>query len=92
MYNVAVGERTSLNQLFVSLQQALADNGILYDKNPVHRDFRAGDVRHSKADIGKAQRLLGYALVFDIQAGIEAAMPWYIGAMQVEAIYNNGIC
>jgi UDP-N-acetylglucosamine 4-epimerase len=78
VYNVAVGARTSLNQLFDHLQHALADNNIRYDKAPIHRDFRAGDVRHSQADISKAARLLGYAPAFDIKAGIEVAMPWYI--------------
>ena len=78
VYNVAVGGRTGLTQLFAYLKQALADNGVRYDREAVHRDFRAGDVRHSQADIGKAGRLLGYAPRFDIEAGIRSAMPWYI--------------
>jgi len=78
VYNVAVGDRTTLNQLFEALRQALGENGVRYDKAPVYRDFRAGDVRHSQADIGKAARLLGYAPTHDIQAGIATAMPWYI--------------
>ncbi|MDD2728583.1 NAD-dependent epimerase/dehydratase family protein [Malikia sp.] len=78
VYNVAVGDRTSLNQLFDALKQALAANGIAYGKNALHRDFRAGDVRHSQADIGKAERLLGYVPRFDINRGILAAMNWYI--------------
>ncbi|SDH17444.1 UDP-N-acetylglucosamine 4-epimerase [Pseudomonas benzenivorans] len=78
VYNVAVSGRTDLNQLFAALKHSLAHNGVSYTKDPVYRDFRAGDVRHSQADIGKAQRLLGYAPKFDIQTGIEQAMPWYI--------------
>lgn len=78
IYNVAVSGRTDLNQLFAALQQSLASNGVNYNKAPVYRDFRAGDVLHSQADIGKAQRLLGYAPQFDIEAGIEQAMPWYV--------------
>lgn len=78
IYNVAVGGRTCLTRLFAYLRQALADNGVPYDKEAVYRDFRAGDVRHSQADIGKAERLLGYAPRFDIEAGIRSAMPWYI--------------
>lgn len=78
VYNVAVGDRTRLNQLFDSLKQALASNGVQCDKAPVYRDFRAGDVRHSQADIGKAQNLLGYAPTHTIQQGIAKAMPWYI--------------
>ena len=78
IYNVAVGGRTTLNDLFSALQTALAANGVHYAKTPVNRDFRAGDVRHSQADIGKAQRLLGYVPQFDLRAGIAQAMPWYI--------------
>lgn len=78
VYNVAVGDRTSLNQLFEALKQALAANGVRYDKTAIHRDFRAGDVRHSQADIGKAQRLLGYSPLFDIKAGIGFTMPWHL--------------
>jgi len=78
VYNVAVGDRTTLNQLFEALRQALGENGVAYDKAPIYRDFRAGDVRHSQADIGKAERLLGYAPSHTILAGIQAAMPWYI--------------
>ncbi|NMG16649.1 NAD-dependent epimerase/dehydratase family protein [Aromatoleum bremense] len=77
VYNVAVGGRTSLNQLFEALRQALGENGVRYHKRPMHREFRAGDVLHSQADIGKAERLLGYASSHDIHAGIKAAMPWY---------------
>jgi UDP-N-acetylglucosamine 4-epimerase len=78
VYNVAVGGRTTLNQLYRSLQDALGQNGVRYDRPPVYRDFRAGDVRHSQADVSKGQRLLGYEPQFDIRAGISAAMPWYV--------------
>lgn len=78
VYNVAFSSRTDLNQLFVALRHSLASHGVTYDPAPVYREFRAGDVRHSQADIGKARRLLGYAPQFDLAAGIAAAMPWYI--------------
>ena len=78
VYNVAVGQRTSLNQLFLTLKQALAENGVRYDKPAIYRDFRAGDVRHSLADIGKAQRLLGYAPGHSLLDGVAVAMPWYL--------------
>jgi UDP-N-acetylglucosamine 4-epimerase len=77
VYNVAVGGRTSLNELFAYLQQVLAENGVQYDMPSIHRDFRPGDVRHSQADITKARQLLGYVPAFDIRAGIQVAMPWY---------------
>lgn len=78
VYNVAAGGRTTLNQLFCALRDALNQNGIDYSKQPVYRDFRPGDVRHSQADVSKAQRLLGYQPAFDIRAGILASMPWYV--------------
>jgi len=78
VYNVALGDRTTLNQLFDSLKNALADNNVNYSKAPVYRDFRAGDVRHSQADIGKAKTLIGYEPEFRIQEGITKAMQWYV--------------
>ncbi|AGX86648.1 NAD-dependent epimerase/dehydratase family protein [Candidatus Symbiobacter mobilis] len=78
VYNVAVGGRTTLQQLFDALRNALADNGVEYGRPPIHDDFRPGDVRHSQADIGKAATLLGYVPTHDVRAGIQEAMPWYI--------------
>jgi UDP-N-acetylglucosamine 4-epimerase len=78
VYNVAVGDRTTLNILFDSLKSALSTNDISYTKSPVYREFRAGDVRHSQADIGKANTLLGYEPEYRIQSGIEKAMTWYV--------------
>lgn len=78
VYNVAVGDRTTLNDLFAALKSALAENGVVYEKAPVYRDFRPGDVRHSQADIGKAASKLGYAPAFRIVEGIAKAMPWYL--------------
>ena len=78
IYNVAVSGRTTLNTLFGGLKAALESNGVDYKKSPVYRDFRAGDVRHSQADIGKSQRLLGYVPTHDMRAGIVVVMPWYI--------------
>jgi UDP-N-acetylglucosamine 4-epimerase len=77
VYNVAFSGRTSLNELFDYLAKALANNGIVYDKQPIYADFRAGDVRHSQADISKAQKLLGYEPLHDIVQGLEVSMPWY---------------
>ena len=78
IYNVAVGERTTLNTLFALLRDNLAANGVSASTQPVHRDFRAGDVRHSQADVGKAQRLLGYAPTHNLAQGVAVAMPWYV--------------
>jgi UDP-N-acetylglucosamine 4-epimerase len=78
VYNIALGERTTLNELFDLLQSALRTKGAARPKQkPVYRDFRPGDVRHSLADISKARRLLGYAPTHGIQEGLELAMDWY---------------
>ena len=81
VYNVAVGGRTTLNTLFDALKDNLNTNGVSYSKAPVYRDFRAGDVRHSQADITKIQTLLGYDPQFNIIQGIEKAMPWYVKSL-----------
>ncbi len=78
VYNVAVHARTSLNELYSLLTQSLARQGVQYDKEAVYQDFRAGDVRHSQADISKARTLLGYAPTHTLAEGLEVAMPWYV--------------
>ena len=78
VYNVAVGGRTTLNTLFNALKDSLHTNGLDYSQAPIYRDFRAGDVRHSQADISKIQNALGYDPQFDIVQGIKKAMPWYV--------------
>ena len=77
VYNVAMGDRTTLNELFALLRSNLAAHGVSANTQPVYRDFRAGDVRHSQADIGKAQRLLGYAPTHRLAEGVAQVMPWY---------------
>jgi UDP-N-acetylglucosamine 4-epimerase len=77
-YNVALGQRTTLNELFHLLQSALRSKcAALPEQKPIYQDFRTGDVRHSLADISKAQRLLGFAPSHRLQAGLELAMDWY---------------
>jgi UDP-N-acetylglucosamine 4-epimerase len=78
VYNVAVGDRTTLNDLFSSIKEALISNGIDVKIKPTYRDFRVGDVRHSQADISKAKQGLGYQPEFVIAQGIDKAMPWYV--------------
>ena len=81
VYNVAVGDRTTLNQLFEAIQRALKDNGVNYNQPPTYREFRTGDVRHSQADVTKISTLLGYAPTFVIKEGVAEAMPWYVKAL-----------
>jgi len=78
VYNVAVGQRTTLNQLF---EQLLLNLLPLYPKlhgaKPVYREFRAGDVKHSLADIDKASKLLGYQPTHLLCDGLKVATQWY---------------
>jgi UDP-N-acetylglucosamine 4-epimerase len=82
VYNVAVGDRTTLNDLFEAIRANLAPRyPHLADFKPTYRDFRAGDVRHSQADVSKAQTLLGYAPTHRIAEGLAEAMDWYVGEL-----------
>jgi UDP-N-acetylglucosamine/UDP-N-acetylgalactosamine 4-epimerase len=85
VYNVAVGQRTSLNELFEHLRAMLAPRFThLAGSAPRYRDFRAGDVRHSLADISKANRLLGYEPTHAVGAGLSEAMEWYLSHLSGE--------
>jgi UDP-N-acetylglucosamine 4-epimerase len=79
VYNIAVGGRTTLNELFQLLRQGLMPRcSHLAKFAPTYRDFRAGDVRHSHADISKARQLLGYEPTHDVQQGLAEALAWYV--------------
>ncbi len=79
VYNIAVNERTSLNQLYAMMHDLLVDQFThLGDHRPTYMDFRKGDVRHSQADISKARRLLGYNPAYRIDQGLKQAMDWYL--------------
>jgi UDP-N-acetylglucosamine 4-epimerase len=82
VYNVAVNGRTTLNSLFVALKKELGVNGVTYAKDPIYRDFREGDVRHSQADIGKIKDSLDYDPLYFIEEGVAKAMPWYIAFLK----------
>ncbi|MFA0719576.1 GDP-mannose 4,6-dehydratase, partial [Vibrio splendidus] len=78
VYNVAVGDRTTLNELFNSIKSSLNKLEITATKRATYRDFRAGDVRHSQADISKAKNNLYYEPQYRISDGIDIAMSWYV--------------
>jgi len=79
VYNVAFGDRTSLNELYALIRERVQTHfPEAATAQPSYRDFRAGDVRHSLADISKARRLLGYEPVYSIAAGLDEAASWYI--------------
>ena len=78
VYNVAVGDRTSLLDLFQLLQHGLAQHQVHYHRDPVMGPFRRGDVRDTQASIEKAQRLLDYSPTHNLAQGLNDALPWYL--------------
>ena len=79
VYNVALNDRTSLNKLYQMIEERLIQRTEgLEKKKPFYKDFRTGDVRHSQANIDKAQALLGYQPKYTISKGMDEAVDWYI--------------
>lgn len=90
VYNVAVCARTSLNELFEFLRQALLPGHPYLEKcQPVYQAFRAGDVRHSEADISKAHRFLGYEPTHNVKQGLSEALNWYRHHLTLAALQNG---
>lgn len=84
VYNVAVGDSTSLNQLYALICDNLTNRfPELKDTKPAYQDFRAGDVLHSLADTSKANRLLGYEPTHRLADGIRSATPWYVSQLSL---------
>ena len=78
-FNVAVGGRNTLNELYALINKELSTHIDTFSKKEaIYRDFRAGDIRHSNANISKAQNFVGYAPTHDIYQGMEEATQWYI--------------
>jgi len=78
IYNIAMGESTSLNELFALMSQGVRKIGVRNVRSKlIYCDFRAGDIRHSLADINKARRLLGYDPTDHIKEGLARTMAWY---------------
>jgi len=83
VYNVALNDRTSLNKLYYMIEERLIQRVQgLEQKKPIYRDFRAGDVRHSQANIDKAKDLLGYQPKYMISKGMDETMDWYVGKLK----------
>jgi UDP-N-acetylglucosamine 4-epimerase len=79
VYNVAYGQRTTLNELYQMIRERVAAvHPACSSKEPVYRDFRAGDVRHSLADISKSEQLLGYSPEYSVRTGLDEAARWYL--------------
>ncbi|MFN7717970.1 MAG: NAD-dependent epimerase/dehydratase family protein [Sphingomonadaceae bacterium] len=84
VYNVAVGHRTTLKELFVYLRSQLGyASPAVEDSEPIHREFRTGDVRHSLADVTKARNLLGYSPTHNVLDGLAETVEWYIARSQI---------
>jgi UDP-N-acetylglucosamine 4-epimerase len=79
VYNIAFGDRTTLNELFQLIRDNVAESyPHLAEAKPIYLDFRAGDIRHSLADISKARQLLGYEPQFSVRDGLRIAAQWYM--------------
>ncbi|MEL4254247.1 NAD-dependent epimerase/dehydratase family protein [Shewanella xiamenensis] len=81
IYNVAVGDRTTLNNLYNSIKSALKCRGYQVTAEPIYREFRVGDVRHSQADINKAKDRLGYEPLYNLSDGIVLATDWFVNSI-----------
>lgn len=82
VYNVAVGDRTTLNQLFGLLRDGLGSRfPHIRTAEPEYTDFRPGDVRHSQADISRARERLGYVPTHTLDQGLEATLDWYVATL-----------
>ena len=82
IYNVALNDRTSLNKLYKMIEDRLIERTEgLKKKEPIYRDYREGDVRHSQANIDKAKKLLGYDPKHLISKGMDEAIDWYINSL-----------
>jgi len=79
VYNVAYGDRTTLNELFELIRKRVTAFHLeVKDVKPIYRDFRAGDVLHSLANIDKIKTLLGYEPRYSVEAGLDEAAQWYM--------------
>jgi len=78
VYNVAVNDRTNLNDLYKMIFEIVSKKMDISYKGPEYRDFRAGDIRHSEADISRARDMLGYHPMFRVREGLEETIDWYL--------------
>jgi UDP-N-acetylglucosamine 4-epimerase len=79
VYNVALGSRTTLNELFNMIKELLSDyDATIKNITPLYGPFRSGDVRHSQADIQKVKNLLGYNPTYDVKKGMEETVSWFV--------------
>ena len=77
VYNIALGDRTSLNQLFFFIKESIEKNYLIYSKKPIYRSFRPGDIGHSQANITKAIKNLQYNPQDKVRPGLQSTIEWY---------------
>ncbi len=89
-FNIACGQRTTLLELYKNLRTKLLPQfPHLKNHNPTHRDFRAGDIQHSLANVSKAKTLLGYEPTHNVAQGLEEALAWYVASMAATKIKKS---
>lgn len=89
IYNVAVGGRATLNELHRMIRDRVGRiRPHLEIRDPVYHSFRAGDIRHSNADIGKARELLGYTPTHTLEQGMDEAIGWYAAALEKTSTHS----
>jgi UDP-N-acetylglucosamine/UDP-N-acetyl-alpha-D-glucosaminouronate 4-epimerase len=83
VFNVAVGEQTTLLQLFCMIRSEVEVKvPEAMNREPEYRDFRAADIRHSLADVSKANKLLGYEPTYSVRQGLKSAATYYLSLFQ----------
>ena len=78
VFNIAFGESNSLDTLSNLIVSILEEHGHIYSKKPIYRDFRAGDIKDSLADISKAKNLINYTPLYSLEDGLRECIPWYM--------------
>ena len=92
VYNIAVNARTTLNELFEMIRSLLEPRyPRLRELRPLYREFRAGDVRLSQADISKAERLLAYRPAWRVGEGLARAVEWYVAKLSSPRLVENAV-
>ena len=84
VFNAGIGGRLTLNELYNSINRELEENMENFTKKePIYRDFRAGDIRHSNANIDKLKNAVGYEPTHDIDKGLHESIKWYIENLKI---------
>jgi UDP-N-acetylglucosamine 4-epimerase len=92
VYNVALGGRATLNGLFAAIRDGLGNLGYTYSGEPLYRDFRPCDVRHSQADVSASVEGIGFVPQVGLDEGIARTLAWYVDEIApVERLARAGV-